>query len=165
MNSVDAPRVGVGLDVHAFALGRRLVLGGVEISHPEGLAGHSDGDVVVHAMIDALLGAAGRGDMGDWFPSDDPRWAGADSLTMLTSVVERLKVEGWRIVNVDATVVAQRPRLKPHVSMMRQRLSVALDVAIDDVSVKATTTDHLGACGRGEGVAAQSVALLVRGTG
>jgi 2-C-methyl-D-erythritol 2,4-cyclodiphosphate synthase len=156
------PRVGIGLDVHALAVGRRLILGGVEIPHTSGLAGHSDGDALIHAIIDALLGAANRGDIGQWFPSSDQRWAGADSLEMLRTVVAALTVEGWQLGNVDATIIAQQPRIAPHVALMRERLSVALGLPEDAVSIKATTTDHLGALGRSEGIAAQAVALLVR---
>ena len=156
------PRVGIGLDVHALTPGRRLVLGGVEIPHEAGLAGHSDGDALVHAIVDALLGAAALGDIGQWFPSSDARWAGADSLELLRIVVEALQADGWQIGNVDATVIAQRPRIGPHVLAMRERLAAVLDVPLDAVSVKATTTDHLGALGRAEGIGAQAVALLVR---
>lgn len=156
------PRVGIGLDVHALAAGRRLVLGGVEIPHDAGLAGHSDGDALIHAIVDALLGAAARGDIGQWFPSSDERWAGADSTLLLRTVVETLRAEGWLIVNVDATVIAQQPRIGPHVPAMRERLGAVLGLPTDAVSVKATTTDHLGALGRAEGIAAQAVALLVR---
>jgi 2-C-methyl-D-erythritol 2,4-cyclodiphosphate synthase len=156
------PRVGIGLDVHALAAGRRLILGGVEIPHHAGLAGHSDGDVLVHALIDAMLGAAARGDIGQWFPSSDQRFAGADSIGLLRTVVETLRGEGWEIGNVDVTVVAQQPRIGPHIEAMRARLAPILGVALDAVSVKATTTDHLGALGRAEGIAAQAVALLVR---
>jgi 2-C-methyl-D-erythritol 2,4-cyclodiphosphate synthase len=156
------PRVGIGLDVHALEAGRRLVLGGIEIPHSAGLAGHSDGDALVHAIVDALLGAAARGDIGQWFPSSDQRWAGANSLLMLQTVVETLRTEGWQIVNVDATVIAQRPRIGPHIQAMRERLGSVLGLPIDAVSVKATTTDHLGALGRAEGIAAQAVALVVR---
>lgn len=159
---VPLPRIGIGLDVHALAAGRRLVLGGVEILHDAGLAGHSDGDALVHAIVDAVLGAAARGDIGQWFPSSDERWAGADSLELLRIVVETLASEGWRIGNVDATVIAQRPRIGPHIPAMRERLAAVLRVPVEDVSVKATTTDHLGALGRAEGIAAQAVALLVR---
>lgn len=155
-------RVGTGLDVHAFVAGRRLVLGGVEIPHDRGLGGHSDGDPLAHAVIDALLGAAGRGDIGQWFPSSDPRYGGADSLALLRTVAETLRGEGWLVVNADATMIAQRPRLSEHVPLMRTRLAEALGVPPEDVSVKATTTDHLGALGRGEGIAAQVVALLRR---
>ena len=157
------PRVGSGFDCHALAPGRRLVLGGVEIPHDSGLAGHSDGDALAHAVIDALLGAAARGDVGQWFPSSDARWAGADSVdVLLRTVIETLRAEGWALVNVDATIVAQRPRLAQHLPAMRERLAPVLGLPLDAVSVKATTTDHLGALGRGEGIAAQAVALLVR---
>jgi 2-C-methyl-D-erythritol 2,4-cyclodiphosphate synthase len=162
MTIPNLPRVGIGLDVHALAAGRKLVLGGVEIPHTSGLAGHSDGDALIHAIIDALLGAANRGDIGQWFPSSDQRWAGADSLEMLRTVVSTLTAEGWQLGNVDATVIAQQPRVGPHVAAMRERLSVALGLPLDAVSIKATTTDHLGALGRAEGIAAQAVALLVR---
>jgi 2-C-methyl-D-erythritol 2,4-cyclodiphosphate synthase len=156
------PRVGIGLDVHALATGRRLVLGGVTIPHDAGLAGHSDGDALVHALIDALLGAAGRGDIGQWFPSSDPHYAGADSVELLRTVVERLRDEGWRIGNADLTVIAQQPRIGPHVEAMRARLAPVLGLEADALSIKATTTDHLGALGRAEGIAAQAVALLIR---
>ena len=156
------PRVGIGVDLHAFAPGRRLVLGGVVVPHDVGLAGHSDGDALGHAVIDALLGAAGRGDIGRWFSSDDPRWAGANSLGMLRTVADTLRAEGWRVANVDATVIAQRPHLSDHIPAMQARLADALGVPPEDVSVKATTTDHLGALGRAEGIAAQAVALIVK---
>ncbi|MGE3270997.1 MAG: 2-C-methyl-D-erythritol 2,4-cyclodiphosphate synthase [Chloroflexota bacterium] len=162
MTVTPLPRVGIGLDVHALEAGRRLVLGGVEIPHSHGLAGHSDGDALVHAIVDALLGAASRGDIGQWFPSSDDRWAGADSLEMLRTVVTALTADGWLIGNVDATVIAQQPRIGPHVSSMRERLREVLGLDLEAVSVKATTTDHLGALGRAEGIAAQAVALLVR---
>src|SRR6266508_4178387 len=139
------PRVGIGLDVHALAAGRRLILCGVEIPHDSGLAGHSDGDVLVHALIDAILGAAGRGDIGQWFPSSDPRYAGVDSVELLRTVVVALRDEGWRIGNVDVTVVAQQPRIGPHVEAMRARLAPVLGLEGDAVSIKATTADHLGA--------------------
>jgi 2-C-methyl-D-erythritol 2,4-cyclodiphosphate synthase len=158
------PRVGIGLDIHALAPGRRLVLGGVEIPHDAGLAGHSDGDALIHAIIDALLGAAARGDIGQWFPSSDPRWEGADSLDLLRVVVVALHVEGWRLLNVDATVIAQQPRIGPHIAAMRERLAGALAVPPDAVSIKATTTDHLGALGRAEGIGAQAIASIIRTT-
>ena len=156
------PRVGIGLDVHAFAAGRPLVLGGVTIPHDAGLAGHSDGDALIHAIIDALLGAATRGDIGQWFPSSDARWAGADSLLLLQNVVDALTADGWQIGNLDGTVIAQRPRIGPHIQAMRERLAGVLGLPLDAVSVKATTTDHLGALGRAEGIAAQAVVLLVK---
>jgi 2-C-methyl-D-erythritol 2,4-cyclodiphosphate synthase len=156
------PRVGIGLDVHAFAAGRPLVVGGVTIPHDAGLAGHSDGDALIHAIIDALLGAAAQGDIGQWFPSSDARWAGTDSLALLRTVVDALAADGWEIGNVDATVIAQRPRIGPHIRAMRERLAATLGLRLDAVSVKATTTDHLGALGRAEGIGVQAVALLVR---
>ena len=160
---IAMPRVGSGFDCHALAPGRRLVLGGVEIPHDSGLAGHSDGDALAHAIVDALLGAAARGDVGQWFPSSDARWAGANSVdVLLRTVVDTLHAEGWALVNVDATIIAQRPRLAQYVPAMRDRLSGVLGLPLDAVSVKATTTDHLCALGRGEGIAAQAVALLVR---
>ena len=161
-SSPSFPRVGIGLDVHALAPGRRLVLGGVEIPHDAGLAGHSDGDALIHAIIDALLGAAARGDIGQWFPSSDDRWRGADSMDLLRVVVVALQVEGWRFLNVDATVIAQQPRFGPHVPAMRERLADALGLPVDAVSVKATTTDHLGALGRAEGIGAQAIASIIR---
>ena len=162
--SEDAPllRVGFGFDVHALAVGRRLVLGGAVVPYSQGLSGHSDGDVLAHAVIDALLGAVARGDIGQWFPSDDPQHRDADSLQMLGMVAETLGGEGWAMVNVDATVIAQRPRLAEHIPTMRANLARALGVPPADVSVKATTTDRLGALGEGLGIAAQAVALLIR---
>ena len=157
------PRVGSGFDCHALAPGRRLILGGIDVPHHSGLAGHSDGDALTHAIVDALLGAAARGDIGEWFPSSDPRWAGADSVdVLLRTVVEVLRTDRWTIVNVDATVIAQRPLLAQYVPAMRERLAPVLGLPIGAISIKATTTDHLGALGRGEGIAAQAVALLAR---
>ena len=153
-------RIGQGFDVHALAENRRLVLGGVEIPHPLGLAGHSDADVLAHAICDALLGAAGEGDIGRHFPDDDPRYRDADSMTLLQSVRDTVAAAGWRIVNVDATVIAQEPRLAPFISRMRERLASVLDIAPAQVNIKATTTEHMGFTGRKEGIAAQAVALL-----
>ena len=153
-------RVGLGSDAHRFGAGRPLVLGGVTIADGEGLAGHSDADVLTHAIIDALLGAAGLGDIGTHFPSDDPAWAGADSLDLLRRAVASLEQRGYRVSNVDATVVAERPRLRPHVAAMRARLAAALAVEPDAVSVKATTADGMGALGRAEGIQAQAIALI-----
>lgn len=153
-------RIGQGFDVHAFAENRRLVLGGVEIPHPLGLAGHSDADVLAHAICDALLGAVGEGDIGRHFPDNDPRYRDADSMTLLQSVLDTVTADGWRIVNVDATVIAQEPRLAPFISRMRERLASVLDIAPAQVNIKATTTEHMGFTGREEGIAAQAVALL-----
>ena len=153
-------RVGQGSDAHRFGAGRTLVLGGVTIADGDGLAGHSDADVLTHAIIDALLGAAGLGDIGTHFPSDDPAWEGADSLDLLRRTVASLEQRGYRVSNVDATVVAERPRLRPHVAAMRARLATALAVEPDAVSVKAPTADGMGALGRAEGIQAQAIALI-----
>ena len=155
-------RVGIGVDAHAFAAGIRLVLGGVEIEHPRGLVGHSDGDVVAHALTDALLGAAGLDDIGALFPSDDPQWQGADSLDLLARAYERVREAGWELVNADCVLVGEEPRIAPHRDEMRSRLASALGARAEQVAVRATTTDGLGFTGRGEGLAAQAVALLRR---
>ena len=155
-------RVGIGLDAHAFGGVRPLVLGGVEFPGETGLEGHSDGDVVAHALIDALLGAAGLGDVGELFPSDDPAWEGASSLTLLESACARVREAGCEPVNVDCVVVGERPRIAPARDEMRTRLASALGLAPDRVTVRATTTDRLGFTGRGEGLAAQAVALVAR---
>jgi 2-C-methyl-D-erythritol 2,4-cyclodiphosphate synthase len=153
-------RIGNGYDVHPFEEGRPLVLGGVLFQGETGLAGHSDGDALTHAVIDAILGAAALGDIGTHFPSSDTRNKGADSLELLKQVIKLLAAAGCRIVNVDATVIAERPRMAPRVPEMRQRLALALGVDLGAVSVKATTTDGLGAIGRAEGIAVQAVALI-----
>lgn len=153
-------RIGQGFDAHAFGAGDHLVLGGVRIPHTAGVEAHSDGDVALHALCDALLGAAALGDLGHFFPSDDARWQGADSLELLRQVMARLARDGWRVHNADVTLVCQAPRLAAHVPAMRERIAGALGLALDAVSVKATTTDHLGFCGRGEGIAALAVALI-----
>ncbi len=155
-----APRVGIGFDAHRFAAGRPLVLGGVEIPAPRGLAGHSDADVVVHAVMDALLGAAGCGDIGRHFPPDDPRYAGARSLVLLSRVRDLLAARGWRAAHVDVTVMAEAPRLAPHAPAMREAIAGTLGVGEDRVNVKATTLEGMGAIGRAEGIAAQAVASL-----
>lgn len=152
-------RVGLGFDTHAFADDRPLVLGGVTIPHARGLAGHSDADVVSHALGDALLGAAGLGDLGGRFPADE-KWAGASSLSILRECAVAVRTAGWRIENVDVTVIAQEPKVGPFRAQMMRELARALDMSPKDVSVKATTTDHLGAIGRGEGIAAIAVALV-----
>ncbi len=161
-------RVGQGFDVHAFAAGRRLMLGGVEIpferdGQPLGLAGHSDADVLLHAITDALLGAAGLGDIGRWYADSDERYRDADSSVLLREVVERVTHTGWRIENIDCTVIAQVPKIAPFVDAMRAAIASATGVAIESVNVKGKTTEQLGFTGRGEGIAAQAVALLVAG--
>jgi 2-C-methyl-D-erythritol 2,4-cyclodiphosphate synthase len=158
-------RVGIGYDVHAFAAPeaqRPLVIGGVTIPHKRGLAGHSDADVLLHALVDALLGAASLGDIGTHFPSSDPRWRDAESSAFLTHTLDLLREQGWRIGNVDATVVAEQPRMTPHIPAIRAWLAEAMNVPLDAVSVKAKTTDGLGFTGRGEGIACCAVALIER---
>lgn len=153
-------RVGIGYDIHPFERGRPLVLGGVRIAHEAGLGGHSDADVLTHAVIDALLGAAALGDTGRHFPPEDPEFAGARSLDLLRRTVALVRGAGYQVVNVDATVVAEAPRLAPQVEAMRSALAGALAIGVGAVSVKATTADRLGAIGRGEGIAALAVALV-----
>jgi 2-C-methyl-D-erythritol 2,4-cyclodiphosphate synthase len=155
-------RIGQGFDVHALAPGRKLVLGGVHIPHPVGLAGHSDADVLLHAICDALLGAAGLGDIGRHYPDSDAQYAGIDSRRLLRDVAARLAAGGWRVLNVDATVIAQAPRLAPHFAAMTAHIAQDLGVAPGAVSLKATTTEGLGFAGRGEGIAALAVALIDR---
>ena len=155
-------RIGHGFDVHAFAEGRRLIIGGVDIPHEQGLLGHSDADVLLHAICDALLGAAGLGDIGKHFPDSDPQYKGIDSRKLLRQVGDLLKRHGWNTGNIDATVIAQAPRMAPHIPTMREHIAADLCVASDQVNVKATTTEKLGFAGRGEGIAAEAVCLLVR---
>jgi 2-C-methyl-D-erythritol 2,4-cyclodiphosphate synthase len=159
---VSEHRVGTGFDAHAFEDGVPLVLGGVRIEHPRGLAGHSDGDVLAHALTDALLGAAGLEDIGALFPSDDAALGGADSLHLLSQAWGRVRADGWRLANADVVLLGEEPRLAPHRSEMRARLADALGVEPELVAVRATTTDGLGFAGRREGLAAQAVVLLVR---
>jgi 2-C-methyl-D-erythritol 2,4-cyclodiphosphate synthase len=153
-------RIGLGVDAHALEAGVPLVLGGVELDHPTGLAGHSDGDVLAHALIDALLGAAGLGDIGSLFPSDDGGLHGVSSLLLLARAYGQVRDAGWRLVNADCVLVGEQPRIAPHREEMRRRLQEA--VGEGEVNVRATTTDRLGFTGRGEGLAAQAVALLER---
>ena len=153
-------RIGIGYDIHPLEPGRPLVLGGVRIEHAAGLAGHSDADVLAHAIIDALLGAAALGDIGHHFPADDARWSDADSMELLRQAVKLVAAARCHVVNVDATVVAEAPNLAPHVAAMRGALAEALGIAVSAVSVKATTADRLGALGRSEGIAALAIALL-----
>ena len=153
-------RIGIGVDAHAFAAGVPLVLGGVSIEHPRGLAGHSDGDVIAHALTDALLGAAGLADIGALFPSNDERYRGADSLELLAEAYRQVREAGFDLVNADCLLIGQEPRIAPHRKAMAERLAGALGVDNRQVGVRATTTDFLGFTGRGEGLAAQAVALL-----
>lgn len=155
-------RIGNGFDVHALVAGRPLILGGVTITCERGLEGHSDADVLVHAIGDAILGALALGDLGKHFPDTDPRWKGADSRALLRHIVGLMNDRGYRIGNVDATVIAQAPKLAPHVAAMRANLAADLRCAVEDVSVKATTTEHLGFTGRGEGMATMASVLVVR---
>lgn len=155
-------RVGIGVDAHAFGDGIPLVLGGVTVDHPRGLVGHSDGDVIAHALIDALLGAAGLGDIGSLFPSDDERYRGADSLELLAEAFGRVRDAGFELVNADCVLIGEEPRIAGVRDEMRARLAGALGVSEDRLAVRATTTDRLGFTGRGEGLAAQAVALLFR---
>jgi len=154
-------RIGQGFDVHAFAEGRKLILGGIEVPYHLGLAGHSDADVLIHAICDALLGAAGLGDIGQHFPDNDPQYAGIDSTKLLSDVMKSLIENGLKVGNLDATVIAQKPKLATHIPAMRARLAGLLGVEPSLCNIKATTTEKLGFTGRGEGIAAQAVVLLV----
>jgi 2-C-methyl-D-erythritol 2,4-cyclodiphosphate synthase len=153
-------RIGHGYDVHKLVEGRKLILGGIEIPYEKGLLGHSDADVLTHALMDALLGAAALGDIGKLFPDNDPDYAGADSVELLKKVCAVITEAGYRVGNVDCTVIAQRPKLAPHIPAMREKLAAAMGVDVSRVSVKATTEEHLGFTGEGLGIAAHSVALL-----
>jgi 2-C-methyl-D-erythritol 2,4-cyclodiphosphate synthase len=153
-------RVGAGIDVHAFGPGDALVLGGVRVPHSHGVVAHSDGDVLLHALVDALLGAAGLGDIGEHFPDSDPRWRGADSRQFVTAVVEMLARRSWRVVNADLTLLAQQPRLAPWREQIRFSVAQLLGLPVGDVNLKATTTEHLGFLGRNEGLAAMATVLI-----
>lgn len=153
-------RIGHGYDVHKLVSGRKLILGGVEIPHTVGLLGHSDADVLTHALMDALLGAAALGDIGHLFPDNDPAYEGADSIQLLREVMKRLKTEGWKLGNADVTLLAQAPKLAPHIEKMRNILSDAMECSISQVSVKATTEEGLGFTGAKEGIAAHAVVLI-----
>jgi 2-C-methyl-D-erythritol 2,4-cyclodiphosphate synthase len=154
-------RIGQGFDAHALVAGRKLIIGGVEIPHEKGLAGHSDADVLIHAVCDALLGAAGLGDIGTHYPDTDARYKGIDSRKLLREVAQQLRQKKLQVANVDATIIAQAPKMAPHIAVMRANLASDLGVAPDAVNVKAKTTEKLGFIGRGEGIAAEAVALLV----
>ena len=153
-------RIGHGYDVHRLVSGRRLVLGGVTIAYEKGLLGHSDADVLLHAVADALLGAAAMGDIGEMFPDTDPQYSGADSMQLLSCVASRLNEGGYHIQNIDATVLAQAPKLAPYIPQMRANIAVACGIALAAVGVKATTEEHLGFTGAGEGIAAHAVCLI-----
>ena len=154
-------RIGHGYDVHRFGDGDFITLGGVQIAHSRGLVAHSDGDVLLHALADALLGAAALGDIGQHFPDTDPEFKGADSRVLLRHVMGLLRERGWKVGNVDATIVAQRPKMAAHIPLMREQIAADLGVALDQVNVKATTTEKLGFAGREEGIAVHAVALLL----
>jgi 2-C-methyl-D-erythritol 2,4-cyclodiphosphate synthase len=153
-------RVGQGFDIHALVAGRKLVIGGVEIPYERGLAGHSDADVLLHAICDALIGAAALGDIGTHFPDTDPRYRGADSRVLLRAVKALLTAKGLRVVNVDTTIIAQTPRMAPHVARMRENIAADLGIGVGEVNVKAKTAERLGALGREEGIAAEAIALV-----
>ena len=157
-------RIGNGYDIHRLIVGRPLIIGGELLEHPDGLGldGHSDADVLVHAIMDALLGALSLGDIGKYFPPDDPQWKGANSLKLLEQVNSLIKQQGWQVVNIDAVVIAERPKLKPHIESIRARIAGSLGVKPDQVGVKATTNEKLGPEGREEGISCHAVALLVR---
>ena len=154
-------RIGTGYDVHKLVEGRRLIIGGVEIPYEKGLLGHSDADVLVHAVMDALLGAAALGDIGKHFPDSDPKYKGADSLMLMREVRRILSENGFEVGNVDATIIAQGPKMSPHIDTMRRNIADALGLDVSQVSVKATTEERLGFTGRGEGISAQAVALIL----
>lgn len=156
-------RIGNGYDVHRLVEGRRLIVCGVDIPHSRGLDGHSDADVAIHALCDALLGSLALGDIGHLFPDNDDRYKGIDSRVLLREVVRVIGDKGWHPVNVDVTIIAQSPKMAPYITAMRENLSADLGISVEWVSVKATTTEHLGFTGRGEGIAAQATALVARG--
>ena len=164
MNETSAPvwRIGEGWDTHALVPGRPLILGGVEIAHTHGLLGHSDADALCHAITDALFGAAALGDIGHHFPDTAEQFRGADSIALLAEAARRVRAAGWQIGNVDSTVIAQAPKLAPHISAMRQRISLALAVSLEQVNVKAKTAEKMGPVGRGEAIEARAVCLLNR---
>ncbi len=158
-------RIGQGFDIHALAEGRALIIGGVTIPYERGLVGHSDADVLLHAICDALIGAAALGDIGKHFPDTDPRYAGVDSRKLLREVVQLLRARGYTIVNIDSTVIAQAPKLAPYILAMRENIAADLDISVDAVNVKAKTAERLGAIGRGEGIVAEAVVLIETITG
>ncbi|MBD2302402.1 MULTISPECIES: 2-C-methyl-D-erythritol 2,4-cyclodiphosphate synthase [Nostocales] len=154
-------RIGNGYDIHRLVSDRALILGGIQIPHELGLLGHSDADVLTHAIMDAMLGALSLGDIGHYFPPTDPQWAGADSLILLTQVHQLIKDQGWQIGNIDSVVVAERPKLKPHIETMRSKLATVLELQPNQIGIKATTNEKLGPVGREEGICAYAVVLLI----
>ncbi len=165
MNTKTKPptlRIGEGWDIHQLVEGRKLILGGVEIPHSHGLLGHSDADALLHAITDALFGAAALGDIGRHFPDTDPQFRGADSVALLAEAARRVRAAGWTIANIDSTIVAQAPKMSPHIATMRQRISQALGLTLDQVNVKAKTAESLGPVGLGQAIEARAVALLVK---
>ncbi|MBW4556814.1 MAG: 2-C-methyl-D-erythritol 2,4-cyclodiphosphate synthase [Trichormus sp. ATA11-4-KO1] len=154
-------RIGNGYDIHRLVSDRPLILGGIQISHELGLLGHSDADVLTHAIMDAMLGALSLGDIGHYFPPSDPQWAGADSLLLLTQVHQLIRDQGWQIGNIDSVVVAERPKLKPHIEKMRAKLATVLQLQPNQIGIKATTNEKLGPVGREEGICAHAVVLLI----
>lgn len=157
-------RIGNGYDIHRLVEGRPLILGGLEITHTVGLLGHSDADVLTHAIMDAILGALSLGDIGHHFPPSDPQWEGANSLLLLAQVNQIIQVKGWSIGNIDSVIVAEKPKLKPYIPQMREKLAQTLNISPEQVSVKATTNEQLGPVGREEGIAAHAVVLLISET-
>ena len=155
-------RIGNGYDMHRLVPGRLLILGGVKLNHPDGLGldGHSDADVLTHAIMDAILGSLSLGDIGKYFPPDDPKWKNADSLILLEKVMQLIEKKGWLIQNIDSVIVAERPKLKPHIQLMKEKISKRMGISIDDVGVKATTNERLGAEGREEGICCHAVVLM-----
>lgn len=162
MSILFSMRIGEGWDVHALVEGRKLILGGIEIPYEKGLLGHSDADALLHAITDALLGAAGLGDIGRHFPDTDPKFKGADSGVLLAEAAARVRAQGWQIGNVDSTIVAQAPKMAPHIAAMRERIAAVLGLAPDQVNVKAKTAEKLGPVGQGLSIEARAVVLLVR---
>ena len=156
-------RIGNGYDLHRLVCDRKLILGGVEIPYEKGLLGHSDADVLTHAIMDAMLGALALGDIGHYFPPTDPKWAGADSIMLLQQVQELIGAQGWRVNNIDSMVIAEAPKLKPHIKAMRDRIAQAMHLPIDCVSVKATTNEGMDAIGQKDAIAVHAVVLLVAG--
>lgn len=153
-------RIGQGYDVHQLVENRKLILGGVEIPHTKGLLGHSDADVLLHAIIDSLLGALALGDIGNWFPDNDKKYKNANSMELLREVINSSEFKDWEIANVDCTIMAQQPKLSPYIEKMREEIAKTLGVTVNRVSVKATTTEYLGFCGREEGIAASAIVLI-----